>query len=102
MVKIILNKAVSSQQSAFSFFRRILRRAVTQNLIQTPQTGQTGKNKFHPDGQAVAEHLKCHFERSEKSYNVNKYNIPTIRLLQIKILTTNYANIHEKTYKIFE
>jgi hypothetical protein len=24
-----------------------------------------------PDLQAVAEHPKCHFERSEKSYNVN-------------------------------
>ncbi|MCD4692314.1 MAG: hypothetical protein K8R79_05330, partial [Calditrichales bacterium] len=38
--------------------------------------------KDRPDEQAVTEHPKCHFERSEKSYNVNKNNIPTIRVLQ--------------------
>jgi hypothetical protein len=33
----------------------------------------------NPALQGVAKHPKCHFERSEKSYNVNNNNIPTIR-----------------------
>ena len=53
-----------------------------------PDVGRRG----YPEVQAVAEHPKCHFaapagavpagrqgqERSEKSYNVNNNNIPTI------------------------